>query len=202
MMFRALILGLALSGAANAAMVTFDEGTFFASFDNPTATIDFTTLKDGTTLSSLSTSSPYFAGSIVGGQPAIRENAWSDDFLIRSTNGFNYTAAMLWNGNSVGIVDQSFTPRLSIYSLGDASPFTLEVTSDIYSGFVGVIPHHPNDKEFNLFLPNLRLTGMQTGFTEVSPVPLPAAAWLFASALGVFGYVGSRAKTANHRKRR
>lgn len=28
--------------------------------------------------------------------------------------------------------------------------------------------------------------------TAVSPVPLPAAAWLFASVLGVFGYLGKR----------
>jgi hypothetical protein len=27
---------------------------------------------------------------------------------------------------------------------------------------------------------------------ELKPVPLPAAAWLFASALGVFGYLGHR----------
>ena len=27
---------------------------------------------------------------------------------------------------------------------------------------------------------------------EIAPVPLPAAGWLFASALGVFGYLGKR----------
>ncbi len=32
---------------------------------------------------------------------------------------------------------------------------------------------------------------------EVSAVPLPAAAWLFASALGVFGYLGKRKAAAS-----
>jgi len=31
---------------------------------------------------------------------------------------------------------------------------------------------------------------------EVTPVPIPAAAWLFASALGVFGYLGKRKENA------
>ena len=33
-------------------------------------------------------------------------------------------------------------------------------------------------------------------FSEVSPVPLPATVWLFASALGVLGYTGWRKKSA------
>ncbi|MGB5201057.1 MAG: VPLPA-CTERM sorting domain-containing protein [Sedimenticolaceae bacterium] len=31
---------------------------------------------------------------------------------------------------------------------------------------------------------------------ETSPVPIPAAVWLFASALGVFGYLGKRKANA------
>jgi hypothetical protein len=38
----------------------------------------------------------------------------------------------------------------------------------------------------------------QTVLTDLvgSPVPIPAGAWLFASALGIFGYLGKRKANA------
>jgi hypothetical protein len=34
------------------------------------------------------------------------------------------------------------------------------------------------------------------GIGSPSPVPIPPAAWLFASALGIFGYLGKRKANA------
>ena len=52
----------------------------------------------------------------------------------------------------------------------------------------------------DLILPSLDLTfSSQSGVfltQPPSPVPIPAAAWLFASALGVFGYLGKRKASA------
>lgn len=52
--------------------------------------------------------------------------------------------------------------------------------------------------ELSIFItaPNTNFTLDNLQFTNASVVPLPAAAWLFVSALGVFGYLGKRKVTA------
>ena len=78
-----------------------------------------------------------------------------------------------------------------IFSGVEAQPFTIDITSDTTNGTVGFIPDSEADINFNFCAPNLRISGLAMGYQSVavSAVPLPAAAWLFGSALlGLIGY--------------
>ncbi len=176
-----------------------DEAYFTSIYGNPTETIDFTRLKDGSTFSELASggwiTSPYinsYSSGPDGNNFSVGEDAWSDNYLIRSVwAGVSFWTATDWYGDYVRPHSDSMTTRrLSVHSIGDASPISLYVESDSYNGFVGFIPETAQDREFQYLQSNLRILSMQGGFSQVSQVPSPGALWLFLS--GIAGIVGIR----------
>jgi len=181
---------------------------FFSLYENPSTTIDFSALKDGTTYeqaatASFGTNEPLTGASVTAGAFGstgylVRDWAWSDDFSLRSrynSSGGSYFQAVYWY--SGGIASGLALPPSPghvfnlIFNGVEAQPFTIDITSDTINGTVGFIPDSEGDINFNLYAPNWRISGLDMGYQsiEVSAVPLPAAAWLFGSALlGLIGY--------------
>jgi hypothetical protein len=182
---------------------------FFSLYENPSTTIDFSTLKDGTTYEQAATASsgtnePLTGESVTAGAFGstgylVRDWAWSDDFSLRSrynSSGGSYFQAVYWY--SGGIASGLALPPSPghvfnlIFNGVEAQPFTIDITSDTINGTLGFIPDSDGDINFNLSAPNWRISGLDMGYqsVEVSPVPLPAAAWLFISAIA--GLAGAK----------
>ena len=177
-------------GVSSAALITYDEQYFLSHYTNPTGSLTFETLKDGTTYAdavlphSLLTNQSW--GNDPWGEFEAREGAWSNDYLIRTTNGHGgYWTAMRWDGTSLGNQHHSTTVvPLSIVSLTTITAISLEVSSATYNGFVGIIPDSPTDYHYLINLPQLRLEGMTIGY-QMATVPSPASVLLFG--LGLIG---------------
>ena len=182
---------------AKAALITHDEAFFYSIYTSPTETIDFTRLKDGSTFEELESggwlTSPYinsYSSGPNGNSFSVDEDAWSDNYLIRSTwGGYSFWLATDWYGDSIRPhSDLTTMRRLSVHLLSDTLPISLYVESDSYNGFVGFIPQTAQDTEIQYLLPNLQVLSMQGGFSKVSQIPEPDTLWLLLS--GMAGVVG------------
>jgi len=127
--------------------IVTDEAAFFSQYQFPSEIIDFNTLKDGSIISNIITTNPYWTGISVGGELVITESAWSDIYFIRSAfsgspNASIYNTTTKWNGSSIAPNTTSGANFLSIYTNIDASAIALYTTV----GFVGVIPDDINVK--------------------------------------------------------
>ena len=78
-------------------------------------------------------------------------------------------------------INNTYANKLSIFSLKEASVFSLDVTSDTYSGFIGILPESLSETHFTLYMPNLRIHNFKSGYQEVAPVPEPTTLLLFIS---------------------
>lgn len=65
-------------------MITTNEADFRSRFENPTEIIQFDALKDGTVFVDVDGHNLYWTGISVAGELVIYEDAWSDNYLIRS----------------------------------------------------------------------------------------------------------------------
>ena len=87
---------------------------FFSLYENPSTTIDFSTLKDGTTYEQAATASsgtnePLTGESVTPGAFGstgylVRDWAWSDDFSVRSkrtANGGGVVEAVYWYSGGI-----------------------------------------------------------------------------------------------------
>jgi hypothetical protein len=178
---------------------------FFSLYENPSTTIDFTTLKDGTTYEQADDvafswwTHPLFYGNTTGAGYAVRSEAWSDDFILRSTWSAGSSSVgdgVSWYSGGIASVFPDHPNPANVFDLHftniEAQPFTIDITSDTINGTVGFIPDSEGDMGFYLYAPNWRISGLDMGYqsVEVSPVPLPAAAWLFISAIA--GLAGAK----------
>ena len=177
---------------------------FFSLYENPSTTIDFSTLKDGTTYEQADDvafswwTHPLFYNYTTGAGKAVRSEAWSDDFILRSTwhaGSGSFGDGVSWYSGGIASVSPNHPNPANVFNLHftniEAQPFTIDITSDTINGTVGFIPDSEGDIGFYLYAPNWRISGLDMGYqsVEVSAVPLPAAAWLFGSALlGLIGY--------------
>ena len=185
-----------ISTTASAAIFVTDEAAFLSAFENPTEIIDFTSLRDGTTYATANTSNPYINSTThtSGGIYEVWENGWSENFLIRSTNGSFYHLVTRWDGTSVGINNPS-APRFSIFSLTGVAPLSLSISSDTYTGFLGIIPESDIETHYQFYYPGLRVSEIRAGYSQVSRVPEPPAFALVAA--GIFGLLGGKRITRN-----
>jgi len=169
-------------------IITTDEVLFYSMYKNPTESIDFTLLKDGSTYFDVAVTNPLITGATHPGASegfyAVRENGWSDNFLFRTTNGSLFHTATRWDGNSIGI-NSIFTPRFSIYSL-NVSVIALNISSDTYSGFLGIIPESNTGNHYELIYPSMRIHQFKSGFSTVANVSEPNTFIILAFALVVF----------------
>ncbi len=186
----------------SAALITYDEQYFLSHFTNPTGLLTFERLKDGTAYTDAAFPNPLLTNQAWGNDPwgklEAREYAWSDDYLIRTTNGYGgYWTAMRWDGTSLGNQHHSTAAvALSIVSLTTIAPISLEVSSATYNGFIGIIPENSTDNHYLLNLPQFRLEEMAFGY-QVAAVPAPSSASLFV--FGLFGFLVFN-RSRNHRK--
>jgi hypothetical protein len=173
-------------GSASAALITYDEQYFLSHYTDPTGSLTFETLKDGTTYTDVVVPHSLLTNQSWGNDPwgryEAREYAWHDDYLIRTTNGFGgYWTAMRWDGSSVGNRHHpTAIVALSIVSLANITPISLEISSASYNGFVGIIPESPTDYHYLLNLPQLRVEEMTFGYQEAF-VSSPSTLLLFAT---------------------
>ena len=174
-----------ISGNAYSYSITFDEASFYSTYQNPTEVIDFTSLKDGTAYADADLSHPYINIKYSGSNPQwdVWNYGWSDNysiFLRRSGGQINLVTR--WDGNSITDGVSYVSYRLGINALNGVSPLALQIISDTYSGFVGIIPDSSTDTFYELYYPNWKLDSIQAGFS-VAPVPIPPALWLFGTGL-------------------
>ena len=175
---------------------------FFSLYENPSTTIDFTVLKDGTTFDQaddVAATHELFYGNSSGAGYAVRSEAWSDDFILRSAWSAGSSSVgdgVSWYSGGIASVFPDPPNPANVFDLYftdiEAQPFTIDITSDTINGTVGFIPDSDGDMQFNLYAPNWRISGLDMGYqaVAVSAVPLPAAAWLFISAIA--GLAGAK----------
>jgi len=180
----------------HSALIMYDEQQFLSLYGGPVETIDFSVLKDGTTYDEVQGVHPLLTNQAYPGDSwgeyIVREYAWNDDHLIRTTNCCGgFWAAMRWNGDSVGNQHHPTTNvSLSIVQLNEIGPIALDVQSTSYSGFVALIPETDADYHLLLNLPALRVHEMRYGYKPIS-VPEPPTVFLILGSL--FGLVFLRA---------
>jgi hypothetical protein len=186
-----LVIAMGWANSVSAYVITTDEANFRSQYINPTESILFNSLKDGTTFTEVNGVNPYWASISIGGELIITENGWSDTYFIRSAftgnpNNNNYFSATIWDGSSITPSWNFSAPFLSIYTNSDATPIALNTTI----GFLGVIPDSPIDSHFvitSVLGPTVRVLGLEAGFSQV---PILSTAWLFA--IGLFAVIGVR----------
>jgi len=186
-LLRALLLAL-LAFASNAwgYQVITDPLAFNSLFKDPTTTIDFTRLKDG------STYTPHNFRSLLviqeGGSPyfvEIRETGWSDDFQIGTTepNCYCAGASSQWDGNSI------YSGGSHFYVSTDGHAFVLSVETSV--GFMGFIPTSAYDG-FYMLPRDVSISSLQYGYTSVSTVSEPATHTITLAGLGMLGWLHRR----------
>lgn len=180
----------------HSALIMYNEQQFLSMYGGPVETIDFSSLKDGTTYDEVQGTHPLLTNQAYPGDSwgvhIAREYAWNDDHLIRTTNCCGgFLAAMRWDGDSVGNMHHPTTNvSLSIVQLNEIGPIALDVQSDSYSGFVALIPETDADYHLLLNLPALRVHEMRYGYKQIS-VPEPPTIFLIMGSL--FGLMFLRA---------
>ena len=184
------VLLLIFSQNLFASILTFDESYFDSLFNSPIKTIDFSTLKDGSSYSEVLSnlnSNPLSVGYYFANEVYIYENAWTNDLYIRGKQGGGYNIATWWDGNSVRINDTS--RNFSIYQINDALPMALNITTSNYTGFLGIIPESSGDKEYVFGNLDMRINSISYGFKSV---PEPSILALIFT--GIFGLGLARRK--------
>lgn len=199
MKIKAYTLVAALLGAINsvqvlASTIIFDEAEFFHRYVNPTEVIGFTTLKDGTTFSDAeSLNSPFLNHTTSTDEFRFRvlENGWSDNFLIRGFVSGGFMTVARWNGTAINVDHSPFVNyRLSILGLNDLTPLALDVISDTYSSFFGIVPDSPTDNHYVLNLSNIQVNKFQAGFSPMSVAKIPSPPGLSLIIGGLSGSTG------------
>ncbi len=179
-----ILLLACFASSASAALITYDESYFYSRFSNPSETIDFSLLEDNTSFSDLinnSLISPLSTGVYrTTGDFVVRGEAWSNNFLFRGKTGGGFSDATWWNGDSISLFNAS---RFSIYSFGDAVPLSLNVSSSLYSGFLGIIPDNSADKHYIFGTPDMRINSFSAGFIKSTPIPTPPSLLLFLTGI-------------------
>lgn len=182
---RMLLLGLLLvSHNLFASIITYDEAEFYSKYTGPSEVIDFSVLKDGTTYLDLFndlSASPYSVGYYSSEEFYIYENAWSDNLFIRGQQGAGYIIATWWDGNSIRIDDSA--RNFSILNLSTASPIALNVTTNSYSGFLGIIPESSTDLNFTFGNEDMRINSLSYGYSDTISVPEPPIIALMLAGL-------------------
>lgn len=199
------VIGLLVTSISNAAVQTFTERTSFESAISVTNTIDFEhawprtwngfNSPVGVTFNDVTFTGPWDGGYYlyVGDSEngACCYDAFGSDFLLGEGRG-QIEMSILDSSNAIGMD----------FIVGEAGSGTSDVTFDMLSGesftitvsreevnFFGVIGDSPiAGISFRTTLdtrpPQIGLDNVTYG---VSEVPLPAAAWLFISAIGGLG---------------
>ena len=162
-----------MSFSAHAWTTTTDSDYWQENYSGGTD-IDFSRLKDGTTYGDTDKSDLIrkitHRGNTI--EYEVWNNAWADDLLISFWNGSGFQQVVRWDGDSIRGNDPKHYKRMFFMETGeDNSAIALEIESDTYSGFLGLIPDTPEEKSTWIIYPNLVVTDLkykQTGFGWVT----------------------------------
>ena len=156
-----MILSLLAVQSAFAFAIIADPNVFYSFFEKPETTIEFTKLRDGTTLNSIPVgfqpTTAYAAQPVcafigteentnanglkpLAVQPNAFSKAWS--FMVADPNKpDSYCDAILWSGHSLAIANNNITV---VAASGQSQPFALYTNK----GFIGIIPDGPQETIF------------------------------------------------------
>ncbi len=180
---------LLVAPTAFAVQIITDEGLFNSLYSNPTQSIDFGHLIDGSTVLNADTS-PLVTSYSRGENSysfSVRQNGWSNAVWIGSSS-LNCNCAWTatnWNGSAISPETYS-----SIYldfamdRAATATPFSINSGA----GFVGYVPSSPSETYF-LLNGVASISSLRFGYA-VSPVPEPETYALMLLGLGLISIVG------------
>lgn len=173
-------------------VIVFGEDEFYSTYTDPTTTITFETLVDGTTFShALRYGSPYIRSKLtVGPTLEVSETAFHPDWLFRSRNGAGgvFMGTVGWREGDfiepafVGPHQGEYANFFSLHTMMDATPFILYTSPD-QTGFVGIIPDDPIERTFQLHMSIVpRIYELRSSFAAI-PEPNPLAIILTATGM-------------------
>lgn len=172
-----LIAAVALSSQALAYQTITSEATFNSMYGAPSQTVDFSHLKDGSTISNADFSP--LVTSYGGGTFSVRAEGWANGVEIGSTApgcGCAWTATS-WNGYSISPTFYSF---LYLAFTRSVTPFS------VISGgtFIGFVPDSPNESYF--LLGQIGMNELRLNY-QVAAIPEPQSAAMMLAGLAIIG---------------
>lgn len=178
---------------ASAVQIITDEGLFNSLYSNPTQSIDFSHLIDGSTVLNANIS-PLVAGYSIGQDRysfSVRDYGWSSGVWIGSSS-LNCNCAWTatnWNGSAISPeIYPSIYLDFAVDRAATATPFSINSGA----GFVGYVPSSPSETYF-LLNGVASISSLRFGYT-VSPVPEPDAYVLMLFGLGLISLAGRTKK--------
>ncbi len=166
-----------------------DEALFNSLYSNPTQSIDFSHLIDGSTVLNADIS-PLVAGYSIGQNRylfSVREYGWSNSVWIGSSslNCYCGWTATDWNGSAISPETYpSIYLDFAVDRAAKATPFSINSGA----AFVGYVPSSPSETYF-LLRDVASISSLRFGYT-VSPVPEPETYALMLLGLGLISLAG------------
>lgn len=176
----------------NAYQVITDEGLFYSLYQDPTTTINFTGLKDGSTFLNASVSPLVSTTSYTPPKYEVREIGWTNRILIGSADINCHCASTVtnWFGTFVtpNVYGHIYLNTIPTHEY-EAIPVAINMGAD----FVGFVPDNASDGYF-LMPSRASINLMKFGFSPVLPAQVPEPGTLALLALGLAGLGYSRRK--------
>ena len=166
-----------------------DEALFNSLYSNPSQTIDFSHLIDGSTVlnADMSPLVTSYSRGANGNWFSVRDYGWSSGVWIGSSslNCFCAWTATNWNGSSISPETYpSIYLDFAVDRAATATPFSINSGAD----FVGYVPSSPSETYF-LLRDVASISSLRFGYT-VSPVPEPETYALMLLGLGLISLAG------------
>lgn len=193
------LTSLLATSAASAAMLTFDDislgGSYKGSIPSPYMGFNFESSLQWASVGDVNPT--YSFGAHSGDYAIVNDVAAFDGYTITEASGAEFSFDGLWAkkwgtpSNSGG--DDSLFGTIKGYKDGS---LVWTVNTSLNGSYEFYGPQSGLIDELVLDFGNYFLVDDIALNEPVLATPIPAAAWLFASALGVFGYLGKRKATA------
>lgn len=174
--------------SASAVQIITDEGLFNSLYSNPAQSIDFSRLKDGSTVLNADMSPLVTSYSIGQNRYSfnVRDYGWSNAVWIGSA-AFNSGgwSATNWNGSAISPETYPFLYLdFAVDRTAIATPFSINSGAD----FIGYVPSSPSETYF-LLRDVAEISSLRFGYT-VTAVPEPETYALMLVGLGLICLAG------------